>query len=247
MILQQTWHQELITIPSPIANGCTATASAAINAAPEAPVLNAVPTDITCTVSTGSVILSATGGTGPYTYSGDLTTNLAPGTYHYTVTDANGCTATASAAINAAPEAPVLNAVPTDITCTVSTGSVILSATGGTGPYTYSGDLTTNLAPGTYHYTVTDANGCTATASAAISDAGGPTAIASSVTDATCGMANGSLSLGAVTGGLAPFTYSVNESPFTAATTFNNLAAGAQSIDVRDANGCIFSTFTTIK
>ncbi|WP_310560501.1 T9SS sorting signal type C domain-containing protein, partial [Flavobacterium sp.] len=46
---------------------------------------------------------ASSGGTGTLTYSGDATASLTAGTYNYTVTDANGCTATASATINAAP------------------------------------------------------------------------------------------------------------------------------------------------
>jgi hypothetical protein len=37
----------------------------------------------------------------PFTY-GDATTDLAAGTYNYTVTDANGCIATTSVTIDAA-------------------------------------------------------------------------------------------------------------------------------------------------
>jgi hypothetical protein len=39
----------------------------------------------------GSVILTATGGTGVYLFSGDSTSGLTEGLYNYTVTDANGC------------------------------------------------------------------------------------------------------------------------------------------------------------
>ena len=58
--------------------------------------------------------------------------------------------------------------------------------------------------------------------------------------------ANGSLTLGAVTGGIAPYTYSVDGSPFTATLVYNNLAAGTHTIDVRDANGCVFATTAAI-
>ncbi len=57
---------------------------------------SAADTLIVCVESgqlTGSVTLIATGGTTPYIYGGSATTNLAPGIYNYTVTDANGCTA----------------------------------------------------------------------------------------------------------------------------------------------------------
>ncbi len=53
---------------------------------------------IICTESgqtTGSVTLVPMGGTAPYTYGGDPTSNLTPGNYTYTVTDNFGCTAQA--------------------------------------------------------------------------------------------------------------------------------------------------------
>ena len=53
--------------------------------------------------------------------------------------------------------------------------------------------------------------------------------------------ANGTLTLGAVTGGVAPYTYSVDGSAFTATTVYNNLAAGNHTVAVTDANGCVFN------
>ena len=78
-----------------------------------------------------------------------------------------------------------------------------------------------------------------------IKNTGGPTAIATTIVNATCGASNGSITLGAVTGGVAPYTYSVDGSAFTATLVYPNLAAGIY-VEVRDANGCIFSTSATI-
>ncbi len=51
-----------------------------------------------------------------------------------------------------------------------------------------------------------------------------------------------SCTLGAVTGGVASYTYSFDGSAFTATTNYTNLAAATYAIQVMDANGCIFST-----
>ncbi len=48
-----------------------------------------------------------------------------------------------------------------------------------------------------------------------VSNTSGPTAIATTVVNAACGASNGSITLGAVTGGVAPYTYSVDGSAFT--------------------------------
>src|SRR5204863_7842955 len=74
----------------------------------------------------------------------------------------------------------------------------------------------------------------------------GPTDIQISVTDATCGINNGGLTLGTVTGGVAPYTYQVDGGGYSVTLVYNNLAAGPHTVDVKDANGCIFSTPASI-
>ncbi|HNP98995.1 MAG TPA: T9SS type A sorting domain-containing protein, partial [Bacteroidia bacterium] len=81
--------------------------------------------------------------------------------YTYNVSDANGCTASCSVTIT---EPAVLT-----ITCTPSNesspgandGTITIVASGGTAPYSGDG-LISGLAAGTYTYSVTDANGCSA-------------------------------------------------------------------------------------
>ncbi len=66
------------------------------------------------------------------------------------------------------------------------------------------------------------------------------------MTDANCGSPDGTLTIGTVTGGNSPFTYSVNGSAFTSTTNYTNLAAGTYIIVVRDASGCEYSSNATI-
>lgn len=97
-------------------------------------------------------------GTENYSWSNGATTNsisvspLATTSYTVTVTS-NGCSNTAIATVT-------VNQVPI-VTASVSSSTVTVSATGGTPPYIGTGTFT-GLAPGTYSYTVADANGCTA-------------------------------------------------------------------------------------
>ncbi len=58
-----------------------------------------------------------------------------------------------------------------------------------------------------------------------INNTDGPTA-ATTVTNASCGIGNGTLTLGAVTGGTVPYTYSVEGSAFTVTMVYAHLAAG---------------------
>jgi len=157
------------------ANGCTATESITLT---EPTLLSALATatNVSCNGGNdGTVDLSVTGGTAPYTYAWDNTATtedmigLTAGTYNVTVTDANGCTATASATITESTLL-VTNGTITDVSCLGSAdGSIDVTVTGGTTPYTYAWDNTattedlSGLTAGTYTVTITDANGCTDT------------------------------------------------------------------------------------
>ena len=121
-------------------------------------------------------------------------------------------------------------------------------------PYTYSVDgsafattlVYNNLAAGAHTVEVTDANGCILATTATVVSSDGPTAVTVTATNAACGASNGTLTIGVVTGGAPPYTYSVDGSAFTATLVYNNLAAGEHTVEVADANGCIFVTTATI-
>lgn len=235
------------------AGGCTAVATASVtqNSALSA---NISPTDGLCNAAnaqpSGSLSVTVSGGTTPYTYnwSGGLSpvatpTNVAAGSYTVTVTDASGCTTQANGTIN---QPPLLTASvsPTPALCAnQNSGALSATAGGGTPGYTYnwSGGLSpvanpTNVATGSYNVTVTDNNGCTASASATIT---APLAIAVSITPqaALCnGAATGSLQASAV-GGTPNYTYNWSNGLGSSATA-NNVPAGNYTVTVTDANGC---------
>ena len=88
--------------------------------------------------------------------------------YYVTVTDNNGCTGVANINISL-PDSLAITDTIVNVTCFgQSNGSVDLTITGGTSPYTYlwSNDSTTqdlnNIPAGNYSVTVTDSHGCTA-------------------------------------------------------------------------------------
>lgn len=140
----------------------------------------------------GTATATATGGTGPYTYSwsnGATTssiTNLCPGTYTLTVTDAGGCSMTTQCTIQtAANNLQITVTSTTNESCeNMCDGSISASVSGGNAPYNYSwsnGASTasiSNLCDGTFSLTVTDAGNCTASQNATIL-AGGSTPDAS--------------------------------------------------------------------
>jgi hypothetical protein len=145
------------TVTSP---SCSGSASATVTASVTNLLASATAGTISCFGGTTTVIVSATGGTAPYTGTGSFTANA--GSYSYTVTDANGCTSIVTGTITQ-PTQLVASSTAGTIACFGRTTAVTVSATGGTAPYTGTGSFTVNA--GSYIYTVTDANGCTATTS----------------------------------------------------------------------------------
>ncbi|MEP7168793.1 MAG: MopE-related protein, partial [Bacteroidota bacterium] len=74
-------------------------------------------------------------------------TGLKAGTYAVIVTDANGCTATAQYTVNELPSSVTATAVVNNATCTSQNGSINLTPSGGTPPYSVCWD-TANIANG---------------------------------------------------------------------------------------------------
>jgi uncharacterized repeat protein (TIGR01451 family) len=245
------------------ARGCTATQNVSLLQPTAALAAGNVKTDINCFGgTTGAINVTVSGGTAPYTYqwSGASTattedlTNIGAGTYNLTITDAKGCTTTQSVTLLQPVAALAAGNVKTDINCFGgTTGSINVTVTGGTAPYTYqwSGASTattedlTNIGAGTYKLTITDAKGCTTTQSVTISQ---PTAITSSAakTDANCfGSATGTATITA-SGGTGTLTYSKDGTTFQASNLFSGLAAGSYTFTVKDANACSTTVSTTI-
>lgn len=169
------------------ANGCTQSQVFNITQPSAISLTQASQTNITCYNGNNGAasVFPATGGAGGYTYNwtpgnpiGDGSTSISgliAGTWTCIVTDANGCTASRVFNITS-PSAIFTSFIPTPVTCAGgSNGSITAMGTGGTPGYTYlwsNGRSTPNnfnLAAGTYTVTVTDANGCTATASHTLS------------------------------------------------------------------------------
>jgi gliding motility-associated-like protein len=241
------------------ANGCVISVTANIT---EPALLTATITSSTdplcATVCDGTADVTAAGGTTAYTYSWTSggaaagETGMCTGTETVTVTDANGCIATADIALT---DPPLLTAavVGTDPLCNAgSDGSADLTTTGGTGALTYlwddvaastSEDIA-GLTVGTYNVTVTDANGCTATDQVILSE---PTAIVltPAFVASTCGQANGEVSVSAV-GGTGTYTYLWDDASAATTATLTGLLAGIYNVTVTDTQGCTESTPVTI-
>ena len=176
-------------------NGCSTITTAVINNNGGPSVSSVNSGTILCKgASTGSATVSISPSTGPYTYSwsngtSGTTTSLTNSvnslpakTYSVTVTDANGCITTTTVTVGE----PITGLAINNITagkssCGTSDGSVVATAIGGTGNYSYSwsnGETSAKdslLSAGTYTVTATDGKGCTQTQTAAVMSSPGPT------------------------------------------------------------------------
>ena len=144
------------------ARSCNASASITIKDAIPPLKLSGKAPAIKCKGGTSNVSLTAEGGVLPYTYTGD-TVSLRAGTYSYSVRDAAGQNASVTLTVTE-PEALTISGSASIITTIGGSTNVELKANGGTIPYQFSGNAL-GVRAGTYNYQVTDANGCTATAS----------------------------------------------------------------------------------
>jgi hypothetical protein len=168
--------------------------------------------------------------------------NLAPGVYTVTVTDATNCPVILSVSISQPPVLAV-SISTTNITAIGATnGTAAADANGGTAPYTYlwsngtTSQTANNLAAGTYTVTATDNNGCTSTQNAFINAFNCTGVAVLNATNASCaGAANGSINAVYV-GGQMPITYAWSNGQTTQSVT--SISAGVYTVIMTDANGC---------
>lgn len=233
------------------ANGCSVDTTVIIAPTANPISISLSATDASCFGSaTGQISATVTGNSGPYTYAwsngqtGNTATNLSAGIYSVTVTNAAGCTNASQDTISQPTQLTSSVVSTVDQSCVESNnGTATVAANGGTMPYTYAwpnsqtAAMATGLSAGTHIATVTDANGCTSTATASIG-------FTSSNLSANIGLVNGvscnGLSNASVTGitnggsGNLSLTWSTGAST----DTITGLAAGTYSLIVNDSVGC---------
>jgi hypothetical protein len=233
------------------AQGCTNTAglNVVVNALPQI----SLAAQNACG-STGGAVQAMVTPSGTYDFlwntmaQSAAISNLAPGTYTVTVTDANACSATQNASVISWPLPQLSSSTITAAACGQSNGAINISASGN-GPlsFLWSNNATTqnlsSIGAGTYTVTVTDANGCTASLSATVNQNGSlPQLSGGLITAAACGQSNGAINISASGNGPLSFLWSNN------ATTQNlsSIGAGTYTVTVTDANGCTASLSATV-
>jgi gliding motility-associated-like protein len=173
----------LYTVSVTDANGCMISGSATINQPATEIAVGVTKTDVRCSGgSDGTATAQPVNGSAPYTYEWNTSpvqttaeaAGLSVGTYTVTVTDASGCIKTALVEITE-PAGMTIEPATTPATCPESSdGTITLTVTGGSQPYTFrwTDEVTTqnrtDIGAGNYTVEVTDKDLCTKSATVTV-------------------------------------------------------------------------------
>ena len=221
-------------------------------------VQNIISIDEECGNDNGSIDLTITGGTEPYTFAwsnGATTedlTDIDEGIYSCEITDNAGCTINVSETIANNTNGTTVDLVSiTNDECSSSVGSINITPTGGNSPYTFlwnTGATTedlNNIISGTYFVTITDNTGCSATSEnfSIINEENEDLGITNIFTQPDfCGMGDGMIDFDPLTPG--SYNYKINGTPGN--PPFMDLVAGDYTISIIDGN-CQVDEIVTVE
>lgn len=231
--------------------------AASITPCVSCPTITVTPTvqNALCFGGTGSATVSASGGTGPYSYTwmpgnltGSMQTNLNPGTvYTITAKDNNACTGTVTLSITQPSSITTVFSVQ-NATCTAANGAVTVTPSGGTAPYTYTwlptggnSSIANGLPAGNYSVVIKDANNCSITSTVSIPSSTQIINTSVNIQNASCSTP-GSATV-TPTGGTTPYSYTWIPAGGNASVA-TGLSIGNYTVSITDNFGC--STFTTL-
>jgi hypothetical protein len=226
------------------------------------------------TISDGTITVSVTGGSGNYSYAwtgmtgaGNANqvpyngpnqpnlTGLTYGFYNVTITDLGGCGAVTLGPIQieGAYTVFVTNNGSVSSSCGNPAGSILLYGNAGIRPYTYSldgityqpGNTFTNLAAGTYTGYIKDAAGCVGTKPNIVIGTAAPLVVLPYVRQASSCNADGVIEIYR-TGGIGPYTYSLDNITYQSSNIYPGLAAGPYTAYVKDSKDCVSSVAVTV-
>jgi gliding motility-associated-like protein len=257
--------------------GCTSTSpSFQVFLAPSAPSIGTV-TQPSCSVTSGRVILDGLPSSGTWivtrspggqtsTGTGTSTTisDLASGTYTFTVTSSTGCTSAPSASVTInqlvpVPSAPAVGAI-SQPSCSLVTGSVVLSGLPPSGTWTLvrsPGDVSSTgtgtsttvsgLTTGTYTFIVTNSFGCNSPASGNVAINSIPVVpsapVTGTITPPTCSVSTGSVAISALpSSGSWTITRIPGNIPVSGTgttITLTGIPEGTFTFTVTSSSGCV--------
>ncbi|NNM16820.1 MAG: hypothetical protein HKO56_09190, partial [Bacteroidia bacterium] len=235
--------------------GCSASCTVTVLEPNQMLAFAAIEDSITCFgADDGVLAATAFGGNGNYVYMwvlngtdtiavGDTVNNMPTGTYTVYVSDGNGCSTITGVFLPGPPQIIVTETHVNVLCFGESTGSIDLTVSGGTAPYTYiwsnnatSEDIS-SLVAGPYTVTVTDNRGCTVEMQIIISE-NPPIVAGTSQSNVLCHGSNDGTATVFVSGGVGPYMYSWNSTPVQTTQTAFSLMAGNYQVTITDAVGC---------
>jgi gliding motility-associated-like protein len=214
---------------------------------------------VTATVSGGTVGLGYgftwLNATGTIAQGAAALNTLAAGVYTVSISDANGCTNTASAEVLTQTELVLSASVTNTIKCFgTREGAASVTGTGGRRPYVFAWNslvgaqdsTASNLAAGSYAVTVTDFSGCSATVSVTITQPDELLIRAITPTVVSCKGGQDGTALAIAQGGTGSYIFSWGTTPPQNTDLAVGLVAGVYSVTITDANNCTASGSVTI-
>ena len=260
----------IVSVSSPLNPNCIDTISVVV---PEQPAI--VPQAIEISPvrckgeANGVAKVSATGGSGQYTYSWVTTppvitpilASLSSGNYSVVVFDAQNVNCSASTTVYVSEPLTKVNASIVSIqnvSCNgLKDGVALATAAGGTGTqYTFEWkDIhnlilgtqaqITGLNEGTYYLIAADENSCKDTISISIQQPTKLIAIIDSTINANCDLANGQI-FASASGGNPPYQYAWNSTPPQISQILTQVGEGTYEVEVTDNSGCKAKTSDNI-
>ena len=231
-----------------------------------------VVNDSPCTPGFGSAtVTNIVGGASPFTYlwtDGQTTATaigLTQGTWGVTVIDSDGCEVTNAVTVGLSSPLGVVSVTPVNANCFSCDGNMLVTVSGGTGPYSFLGStgqqettnnqsfILTGLCSGSYSVIVSDFANCSVTAIGVVNSTAGFTVVSVNTTNSDCND-DGSIFI-QITAPIGLYTYSVTDSIGSVQTittsslshTFSNLVSGTYDVEISSQNGlCNYTTQETI-
>ncbi|MCM8569044.1 T9SS type A sorting domain-containing protein [Gramella jeungdoensis] len=239
--------------------GCETTEKVTVTQPDVLSISGSTSTSVSCNGGSDGTVTAGTvsGGNSGFQYSIDggtfstskTFTGLSAGDHTVTVRDNKGCEASETITISEPEPLIFTEASITHVSCNGGNDGTIIAGTpsGGTASYSYALDEGTftssktfnNLSAGIHYLKIKDAKNCETVQTIEITEPDPLSMTDPSSTEATCfGGADGTITVGTMSGGNGNYQYSLDNTNFTTSTTFTGLTAGNYTIFVKDGKDC---------
>lgn len=211
--------------------------------------------------SDGTLQISVTGGTPPWSYSINGVNFIPFGNFfnltagQYTLYYIDQCSFLFDTVVTVTQPGPLrADSLVTPPKCFGGAdGEIRILTTGGTGPFTYQwaafpgvfDSIATGVSVGTYSCLITDSRGCQWTETVVVPQPT-PFTLSTTTTDALCNGAFDGTATVTASGATPGYTYAWNTNPVQTGTTATGLGVGPHQVVVTDANGCKDSIVATV-